>query len=88
VQPSKQPNTALSESVLRCWVQASNRKGEAAFPEKRKPGLNAEQDKIQRLKRELDIARQERDTLKKAVACLGQNSTRMELARFFAKESR
>lgn len=39
------------------------------------PGLNAEQAEIQRLKREVDIARQERNILRGAVA-------------FFAKESR
>jgi transposase len=97
VQLAKQPDVALSqvardlelsESLLRRWVHASDQKGEAAFPGKGKPGLNAEQAEIQSLKRELDIARQERDILKKAVACLGQNSTRMGLARFFAKESR
>ncbi|MFC6803594.1 hypothetical protein ACFQDE_19200 [Deinococcus caeni] len=38
------------------------------------------------LERELEIARQERDILKKALACLGQNSTRMGLGRFFAKQ--
>ncbi|WP_165953435.1 transposase [Deinococcus sp. S9] len=65
----------LSESLLRRWFQANDQKGEMAFPGKGKSGLNAEQAEIQRLKRELDIARQERDILKKAVA-------------FFAKESR
>ncbi len=83
VQLAKQPNIALSqvardlalgESLLRRWVQVSDQKGAVAFPGKGKAGLNAEQAEIQRLKRELDIARQERDILKKAVA-------------FFAKES-
>ena len=50
--------------------------------------LTLEQQEIQRLRKENEILRQERDILKKAVACLGQNSTRMGLARFFAKESR
>ena len=83
VQLANQPDVALSQvardlelsdSLLRRWVQASDRKGEIAFPGKGKPGQNAEQAEIQSLKRELDIARQERDILKKAVA-------------FFAKES-
>jgi len=65
-------NLELSESLLRRWVQTSDQKGETAFPGKGKPGLNAEQAEIQRLKRELDIARQERDILKKAVAFLGR----------------
>ena len=84
VQLAKQPDVALSQvardlelsdSLLRRWVQASDQKGGTAFPGKGRPGLNAEQAEIQRLKRELNIARQERDILKKAVA-------------FFAKESR
>ena len=45
-----------------------------AVPGHGKAGLTTEQAEIKRLQRELDIARQERDVLKKAVA-------------FFAKES-
>lgn len=84
VQFAKQPGVALSqvtrdlelsESLLRRWSQASDQKGGMAFPGKGKLELNAEQAEIQRLKREVDIAQQERDILKKAVA-------------FFAKESR
>ena len=91
VQLAQQPDVALSqvardlalsESLLRRWVQTSNQKGEAAFPGTGKPGLNAEQAEIQRLKRALDIARQERDILKKAVVCLEQNGTCMGPARF------
>ena len=67
-------NLELSESLLRRWVQTSNQKGETAFPGKGKVGLTTEQVEIKRLQRELDIARQERDILKKAVA-------------FFAKEN-
>jgi transposase len=72
VQLARRPDVALSqvardlelsESLLRRWVNASEQKGEAAFPGKGKLGLNAEQAEIQRLKRELDIARQERDIL-------------------------
>lgn len=61
VQLAKQPEVALSqvardlelsESLLRRWVQASDQKGETAFPGKGRPRLNAEQAEIQRLKRE------------------------------------
>lgn len=48
--------------------------------------LTPEQQEIQRLRKENEILRQERDILKKAAACPLQNSTRMGLARFFAKE--
>lgn len=84
VQLAKQPDVSvgqvardlgLSESVLRRWIQAHDHAGEHAFPGNGKVRLTPEQAEIQRLKRELDIARQERDILKKAVA-------------FFAKESR
>ena len=36
-------------------------------------GRSEQEDRIKHLKRELEIARQEREILKKAVACLGQN---------------
>lgn len=85
VQLAKQPDTSvkevarnldLDESVLRRWILAHDRGGPApAFPGKGKPGLTPEQAEIKRLQRELEVARQERDILKKAVA-------------FFAKESR
>jgi transposase len=45
------------------------------FPGRGKPALTELEQEIQKLKRELDIARQERDILKKAVA-------------YFAKETR
>lgn len=83
VQLAKQPDITLSqvardlersESLLRRWVHASDQKGEAAFPGKGKPGLNAEQAEHQRLKRELGIARQERDMQKKPWPVLGRTA--------------
>ena len=50
------------------------------------PALSPQEVCLKELERDLEIARQERDVLKKALACLGQNSTRMGLGRFFAKQ--
>jgi transposase len=62
--------------------------------------LSEQELRFKKLERELEIARQERDILKKALACLGQSGflsraapmrtlarTRMGPARFFAKEN-
>ncbi|WP_420596003.1 transposase [Deinococcus sp.] len=52
-------------------------------------GIAAQSEQEARLKelhRERETARQERDILKKALACLGQNGTRMGPARSFAKQ--
>jgi len=51
------------------------------------PARSEQEEWIKHLERELEITRQERDILKKAVACLEQNGTRMGPARFFAKQS-
>lgn len=64
----------ISASALHRWIRESKTGGQAAFPGHGKQVLTPEQAEIKRLQRELDIARQERDVLKKAVA-------------FFAKES-
>ena len=39
------------------------------------PALTQQEAEIQRLRREIETAKQERDILKKALACLGLNST-------------
>ncbi|GAA3995796.1 hypothetical protein GCM10022631_02590 [Deinococcus rubellus] len=49
--------------------------------------LTPEQEEIRRLRKEDEILREKRKILKKVTACLGQNSTLMGLARFFAKQS-
>jgi transposase len=67
-------NLGISTSALHRWARELGAQGTVAFPGHGKAGLTAEQAEIKRLQRELDIARQERDVLKKAVA-------------FFAKES-
>ncbi|GAA5441837.1 hypothetical protein CBQ26_16695 [Deinococcus indicus] len=60
--------------------------GRPAFTGRGIPALSPQEARLKELERELEIARQERDILKKALACLGQNSTRMGLGRFFAKQ--
>lgn len=67
-------NLGISDSALHRWARELSVQGAVAFPGHGKAGQTVEQAEIKRLQRELDIARQERDVLKKAVA-------------FFAKES-
>lgn len=67
-------NLGISDSALHRWARELGTQGTVAFPGHGKASLTTEQAEIKRLQRELDIARQERDVLKKAVA-------------FFAKES-
>ena len=66
-------NLGISDSALHRWARELGAQGSVTFPGHGKAGLTTEQAEIKRLQRELDIARQERDVLKKAVA-------------FFAKE--
>lgn len=65
----------IGRSTLTHWLREYQQKGGAAFPGHGRPALTPQEAEIQRLKRELEITRQERDILKKATA-------------FFAKESR
>ena len=76
----------INASLLRKWRNAEQRV-ESAFPGQGKQMLTLEQQEIRRLRKENEILRQERKILKKAAACLGQNSTRMGLASFLAKET-
>ena len=65
----------IGRSTLTAWLRHHRLQGERAFPGHGRPALTPEEAEIQRLRRELEITRQERDILKKATA-------------FFAKESR
>ena len=65
----------IGRSTLTAWRRQQRELGELAFPGHGRKALTAEQEEIRRLKRELEITRQERDILKKATA-------------FFAKESK
>jgi transposase len=58
------------------------------FTGKGNAALTEQEKENQQLRRELEIARQERDILKKALACLGQKAAPCGLGRFFAKETR
>ena len=65
----------IGRSTLTAWLRQHRKQGKIAFPGHGRPALTLQEVEIQRLKRELEIIRRERDILKKATA-------------FFAKESR
>ena len=56
----------ITSGLLTKWKRQLRVDGDAAFPGRGR--LTAEEEKIRQLERELAIARQERDILKKAVA--------------------
>jgi transposase len=62
----------IGHGCLSRWKKAEATDGEEAFPGHGR--LAPEQEEIRRLKRELEIARQERDILKKAVAIFSHPS--------------
>jgi transposase len=65
----------VSSHSLYAWQKAAKAQGVLAFPGHGKVALTAEQEENRRLKKELELVKQERDILKKAVA-------------FFARESK
>ena len=65
----------VSSSALHKWIRADKTDGGLAFPGQGKQALTAEQAEIQRLRKENDQLRMEREILKKATA-------------FFARESK
>ncbi|PNY79252.1 IS3 family transposase [Deinococcus koreensis] len=69
-------NLGISDSSLHRWAKEFEQQGQSAFPGHGKASLSAEQAEIKRLQRELDIARQERDVLKKAGGLLRQRKVR------------
>ena len=84
VRLSEQPNVSvmqvaeelgISKYNLHRWRKAAHERGSLAFPGKGKIALTEDQQENQRLRRELEQVKQERDILKKAVG-------------FFAKESK
>lgn len=62
----------LHKSVLRRWVKAATPEGADAFRGHGK--LTGQAEELQRLRRELDRTKQERDILKKAMACFAKES--------------
>ena len=65
----------VSSHSLYAWKKAAKEQGTLAFPGNGKVALTPEQEENRQLKKELDLVRQERDILKKAVG-------------FFARESK
>jgi len=62
----------ISDSVLSHWCQQAQQKGDAAFPGS--GHLTAQEEEIHRLKRELALAQQERDILKKTIAIFSRGN--------------
>jgi transposase len=56
----------IADSTLHHWCKEFAKAGEKAFPGSGNPAAGEEE--IRRLKRELEVTRQERDILKKALA--------------------
>jgi transposase len=64
----------VTSKMLYRWRQACEQEGEQAFPGNGR--LKPEDEYVRRLERELEIARQERDILKKAIAIFSQGQKR------------
>jgi len=58
----------INDGLLRRWRLDAMKDGEACFPGNGRQALTPEEEEIKRLKRELEIIKEERDILKKAVA--------------------
>jgi transposase len=65
----------VSPQTLHSWKKATKEQGALAFPGNGRLALSPEQEENRRLKKELELVKQERDILKKAVG-------------FFARESK
>ena len=62
----------ISDSALYQWCKHLENQGEQAFPGS--GHQTAQEEEIRRLKRELDVTRQERDILKKVVSIFSRES--------------
>lgn len=62
----------ITETLLSKWVRKHRAEPEQAFPGKGK--LSSQDEKLRQLKREIEILRQEREILKKAVAIFSRAS--------------
>ena len=66
-------NLGIGAGALHRWIRQQKQhdiEGRPIFTGKGKPALTEQEIRIKQLERDLEIARQERDILKKAVACL------------------
>jgi len=83
-------NLGIPPYLVVRWKQQYEQRGAARrlqFTGRGVVALSEQEARVKKLERELEITRQERDILKKALACLEQNSAQQALARFFAKEN-
>lgn len=64
----------LSQGLLKYWVRQAKAEGEAAFPGQGR--LKPADEELRRLRREMEILRQERDLLKKVVAIFSHDQPR------------
>jgi len=62
----------VSDSALSRWCQQLAQQGEQAFPGS--GHQTAQEEEIRRLKRELEVTRQERDILKKVISIYSRES--------------
>lgn len=65
----------ISSSALHRWIKISEKAGELAFPGHGKAALTAEQAELQRLRKENEQLRFEREILKKATAFLPKKAS-------------
>src|SRR5215472_8459237 len=76
-QSSQKPLTqiardlGIADSTLHHWCQLFSEHGEQAFPGS--GHQTAQEEELRRLKRELDLVRQERDILKKALGIFSRS---------------
>ena len=83
-------NLGIPPYLVVRWKQQHEQKGVAGRPQftgRGVPALSEQEVRFKKLERELEITRQERDILKKAVAFLSRTAPMRTLARFFAKEN-
>jgi len=60
----------VSDHSLYAWRKAAHKQGGLAFPGHGKIALTPDQEENRRLRKELELVKQEGDILKKAVTCL------------------
>ena len=65
----------ISQSALSSWIKAAREHGSLAFPGQGVARLTPDQETIKRLKRELEILRQEREILKSAAVWFAKEAT-------------
>jgi transposase len=66
------PELGISDSALSKWCRQLADQGEQAFPGSGHQG--AQEEDLRRLRRELEVTRQERDSLKKGVSIFSRES--------------